>query len=260
MVLRCSVTNVIPLALLQAAKKLAIDHDEINEVKFWDGETLSELHLTADGKWVEGVENSLELQPTEVNLRIWQDAKPALGRLMDNSEDGEALTKIKGANTAIVEENKARQFPEAMLNSFTIDIDTFRAIFKAAAPFLIRLRKSHADVEARTKFDALNEQLKDFNRAHQYPSEWTMVLPQENAPGPIAEEKGHPHDEIPSNGTQPVGKPCYRRCTRRGGYVREDGICSGVGVQVYCVYLGRVRKSDSPTSQPAERMMLTSYL
>src|ERR1700733_7526501 len=60
-----------------------------------------------------------------------------------------------------------------------------------------------------------------------------MVLPQENAPGPIAEERGHPHDEIPSNGTQPVGKPCYRRCTRRSGYVREDGICSGVGVQVY---------------------------
>ena len=76
---------------------------------------------------------------------------------MENPEDGEALAKLYESNVGIVEENKARQFPEAMLNNYTIKIETFKALFKTAAPFLTRLRKSYADMEARTKFDTINK-------------------------------------------------------------------------------------------------------
>ncbi|KAI9877103.1 MAG: hypothetical protein M1823_007161, partial [Watsoniomyces obsoletus] len=106
-----------------------------------------------------------------VHQRIWHEAKSALGQLMQNPEDGEAFAKLNEASALIVGENRARQFPEAMFNSYVIDIKTFMALFKTAAPFLARLRKSHADIEARTKLDALNEQLKDFNRLHSYPSD-----------------------------------------------------------------------------------------
>ena len=196
-------------------------------MKFWDGEELVELHLTADGKWVdggdsmEGVENAPDLKPTEVHQRIWREAKPELGRLMENPEEEEAFAKLQEANAGIVEENKVRQFPEAMLDNYTIDVKTFKAMFKSAAPFLTRLRKSHTDVEARTKFDALNEQLKDFNRLHSYPSDWTMDLPPERVSKPVVEESTK---ENLSPRTSTVDKPGYRRCTRRDGYVREDGI------------------------------------
>ena len=241
----------ILLGVHRAGTKLAIDQENVNEVKFWDGEELEELHLTADDKWVlgsdsmEGVENLPDLKPTKVHQRIWREAKPVLGQLMENPEDGEALAKLHEANVGIVEENEARQFPKAMLDKYTIKIETLRALFKTAAPFLTRLRKSHADVEARTKFDTMNEQLKDFNRLHSYPSDWLMDFPPETVPLPVPENKPT-SSKKPSDPTPVVGKPGYRRCSRRDGYVRENGIEKkiegslkvGFGHQMLISYLG----------------------
>ena len=81
-----SAANPSPSGVLKAAKKLGIDQEEINEVKFWDGDELAEVELTADGRWVnkaelmEGVENSSSLKPTDVHEQIWRGVLPVLGR------------------------------------------------------------------------------------------------------------------------------------------------------------------------------------
>ena len=69
---------------------------------------------------------------------------------MDKPEDREVLAKLQEANAGIVEENKARHFPDAMLDKYTIDVGTFIAIFENATPCLLRLRGIYGDVEART--------------------------------------------------------------------------------------------------------------
>ena len=77
-----------------------------------------------------------------------------------------------------------------MLNSHTVAIDHFQATFLEAAPLEARLRVDPADGEARARFDALNDRLRDFNRLHQYPAEWIVDLPAENASGPAGQGKG----------------------------------------------------------------------
>ena len=74
-----------------------------------------------------------------------------------------------------------------MLNSFTIARDIFKVIFIEAAPILARLRKSHANSEARAKFNTINDRLRDFNRLYSYPIGWTIDLPAENVSGPAVE-------------------------------------------------------------------------
>ncbi|KIW11737.1 hypothetical protein PV08_09009 [Exophiala spinifera] len=232
--------------VLKAAKKLGIDQEEINEVKFWDGDELAERELTADGRWVDkgdsmqGVEDSSPLGPTEVHQQIWGGVKPVLGRLMNNPHDEEAVATLKEANTKIVEENIANKVPEAMLNSYTIAIDTFKAIFAEAAPILARLRENLADSEARAKFEALNDRLRAFNRLHQYPEGWIMDPPAANASKPAIEGTGlqrasvtavttsSSSSDIVSTSTTSSsaqdGPITFRRSTRKEGYVKEHGV------------------------------------
>ena len=248
MIVLCLAADSNLLGELRAATQLGVDQENINEVKFWDGEALEELRLTTDEKWAyksDPMEGVLDLKPTEVHQQIWREVKPALGQMMENPDDEEVEAKLREANISIVEENKARQFPEAMLDHFTIKIETFKALFKTAAPYLSRLRKSHADVEARKKFDTVNAQLNDFNRLHSYPSDWLMDLPRETVPLPVQANKPT-SSEKPSDATPVVGKPGYRRCSRRDGYVREDGMEKkiegsrkvGFGHQMLISYLG----------------------
>jgi hypothetical protein len=147
-----------------------------------------------------------------------------LGRFVENSHDEQAAAKLMEINSKVVEESVANKFPEAMLNSCTIDYGTFQALFKVANPFMVRLRQSHADSEARSKFDAHSEQLRGFSRLHQYPPEWTIGLATETVSEPLVEGIKQQGSEVPSTSTLPVDKPGYRRCTRRDGYVREGGV------------------------------------
>ena len=115
---------------------------------------------------MEGVENLNNLGPTEIHQQIWRDVKPTLGRLMINPYDDEAVAALREANAKIMGENIANKVPEAMLNSYSIAIDTCKATFIEAGPTLIRLRENPADGETRAKFDALNDRLREFNRLH----------------------------------------------------------------------------------------------
>ena len=173
---------------------------------------------------MEGVENLATLGSTEVHQQIWRDVKPALGRLMDNPHDEEAVATLKEANTKIVEENVANKVPEAMLNSYTIAIDTFKATFIEATPILARLREIPADGEARARFDALNDRLRAFNRLQQYPTEWIMDPPAAKPSGPAVERTGQQTSAVSVPSIQTSDTIGYRRCSRTEGYVREDGI------------------------------------
>ena len=115
----------------------------------------------------------LHLKPTEIHQPIWREAESVLDQLMENPEDDKAWAKFDEANVDVVEENKARQLPEGMLETYTIDLKKIQKQCPNCCSFFMRLRKSHADVEARTKFDDLNEQLQDPDRLHQYLSDWT---------------------------------------------------------------------------------------
>ncbi|RVX68958.1 hypothetical protein B0A52_08025 [Exophiala mesophila] len=143
---------------------------------------------------------------------------------MDNPEDEQADAKLKEINIQIVEENKANQFPEDMLNSYTIKIPTFKGMSKEAKTFVERLQKRPDNSEARVKFDALNERLRDFNRLHQYPPEWAMNLPTQSAPERTVGASEQPHSKIPSALTEMPDKPGFRRCIRRPGYVLENRV------------------------------------
>ena len=123
----------------------------------------------------------------------------------------------------MVEENVANK-PDDMLNTYTIARDTFKVIFIEAAPILAGLRESHANSKARAKFNAINDRLRDFNRLCYYPTDWIMDLPAENASGPAVEGNGQQTSEVPPPSIPTGDKPGDRRCTRRDGYVREDGI------------------------------------
>ena len=51
---------------------MGVSKEDIEELRYWNGDELGELHLTTDGRWVkkadsmEGVENSPNLEPTEI--------------------------------------------------------------------------------------------------------------------------------------------------------------------------------------------------
>src|SRR5436305_11491952 len=119
---------------------------------------------------MEGVENSPNLEPTEIHRQLWRDATPLLGRLKQNPRDKEADSKLKEINVKIKEENAAHKYSDAMLNSHTVAIDHFRATFLEAAPLEARLRVDPADGEARARFDALTGGLRALNRLHQHPA------------------------------------------------------------------------------------------
>ena len=91
---------------------------------------------------MEGVEQP-SLKPTGIHQQIRRNATSILGRLMENPHDEEAMALLKEVNVHIMHENRVLKVPETELTSFTIDIAAFTAIFKTAADFTKRLRKSH---------------------------------------------------------------------------------------------------------------------
>ncbi len=95
---------------------------------------------------------------------------------MKNPYDNDAVAELKEVNVQLVDANVANKFPEAMLNSQTIDIETFKATFLEAAPIVARVRKTPTDGEARAKFEALTNRLGALNRLQQYPNEWILGL------------------------------------------------------------------------------------
>ncbi|KAK5077822.1 Chaperone protein dnaJ [Lithohypha guttulata] len=210
--------------VLKAAQKLDVDPDEINEIKYWDGTELEELRLTSDGKWatagdqIDGVEGSSAMHPSAAHQAIWKHATPLLGQLMHKPGDPQVVAQLNRLNDQIMEENRQNRFPEDKARLFTVDIDSFSAIFKTAAPYLARLQKSHGDQEAAKQFHLLNDQLTRFNKQHQYPGEWVMDMPKE-------EKKPWPR----GTSTSPVsvsasGQPGYRHCTRKLDHVLDIGI------------------------------------
>lgn len=210
--------------LLKAAKKLDVGTDEINEIKYWDGEELEELRLTSDGKWataadqMDGVEDSSVMHPSAAHQEIWKHATPVLGRLMYKPGDVQIVAQLKSLNDQILDENRRNGFPEDKERLFTVDTDSFSAIFATAAPYLARLQKSHGDQEAAKQFHLLNDQLTRFNKQHQYPGEWIMDMPKE-------EDREQPR----GTSTSPVSvgassQPSFRRCTRKIGHVLDNGI------------------------------------
>ena len=212
--------------MLKAAKSLNVEADEINEVKFWDGEALDQLHLSDDGRWtsnsdqMEGIEQTPNLSPSSFHQETWKQCTPYLDRLMVSPDDNDAIDQLATANARIEEHNKANGFNERHLTAFTIDVGSFRAIFSSAAPLTARLRANQDDQEARTKFEELNRQLDNFNIDHQYPSEWKMVSPAPSRTQPPTGNNLQPPD---ANLVQSKGTTVYRKCARKIGYVRDNG-------------------------------------
>lgn len=149
--------------VLKAGKKLGVSIDETNEIKYWDGEELEELRLTSDGKWaaaadqMDGVEDSSAMRPSAAHLAIWKQATPLLGQLMHQPGDPQIVAQLNRLNDQILEENRGNGFPEDTERLFTVDTDSFSAIFTTAAPYLARLQKSHDDEEAAKQFHLLND-------------------------------------------------------------------------------------------------------
>lgn len=216
------------LGVLAAGKALHIEKDDINEIKFWDGkDDVVEVQLNKNGKWepanslMEGVDTSFKLD--SFHEQIYEVATQYLAKLEVEPRDADAIEKLKALNDKIKEHNKNLGLSEEHWQDCTIIYTAFASTFKIAAPYRARLKKSHADTEARNKFDELNDGLKKFNGDHHYPPKWTMVLP--------AEERGEVLTQPTPEGKGPETRQIvtlngrnFRRTTRKSGYVTENGI------------------------------------
>jgi hypothetical protein len=83
------------------------------------------------------------------------------------------------------------------------------------------------DIEARATFGTFNEQLREFNRLHQYPEDWTMDLPPEHSQqAPVASPVSPLQSSGPSLRTETtaLARHGHRRCSRTEGYVKEDNV------------------------------------
>ncbi|KIW86660.1 uncharacterized protein Z519_12715 [Cladophialophora bantiana CBS 173.52] len=189
------------MRVLKAGKKLGVERDEINQVKFWDGEEVfEEIYITSNGNYAAKVDQmeidppTLNISLTETHKQIWGEATSLLSQLMDNPNDGEVIAKLNNINTKIMQVNMANGFPVQYLNNYTINIDTFKHIFIRAAPLVDQLKKNHADKEAWAKWNALNDELANFRKLCGFPDEWVLRPPPENVSGPVVGENVRPNE------------------------------------------------------------------
>jgi len=241
--------------VLHAAQKLDVEADDINEIKYWDGTKLDELRLTTAGRWVmagdqmDGIEDMAANIPSAEHQEIWKQATPLLGQLMDRPNDAHVKEELQRLNEQIVEHNQKHGYSAAEAAVFTIDVDTFSAIFTIANPYIVRLRKSHADEEAAKQFGILNQQLASFNQQHQYPKDWIMLMPQQGAHQNRRKTTETVRSERAAGTTATdaeIEEIKYRRVARQTGYVRDGGrdkkiegaLKAGFGHQIVTSYMG----------------------
>ncbi|KAJ9655779.1 hypothetical protein H2201_008729, partial [Coniosporium apollinis] len=136
--------------ILKAAEKLGVDHDELLEIRFWDGKALGEDNMEN----MEGVEEE--------------------SKLMENSKDTEAINSLKGLNDQIKQQNEKDGINP---DQWIINYPSFAADFEMARPFVDRIKKNPADEEAAKEINAINDALREVNRKHHYPQEWVIDLP-----------------------------------------------------------------------------------
>jgi hypothetical protein len=173
--------------------------------------------------------------PNGYQIRIYQEATPYIARIIRNVEDTDALAELAKINERIVQYNRERKLDEDQCKNGVIDGDQILPILKSAAPFIDRLTNNSADVEAKTSFDMLNEQLRRLNIFYHYPSDWVMKIPstkvQERSTSsePKGKDKAKELD-TPTQGeastspqSRPPGAPKARKSTQKAGWVSDRG-------------------------------------
>ncbi|KAJ9646381.1 hypothetical protein H2199_002430 [Coniosporium tulheliwenetii] len=151
------------------SEKLGVDHDELLEIRFWDGKALGEDNMEN----MEGVEEESHF-PIQLIQNIFAKATLHLGKLMENSKDTEAINSLKGLNDQIKQQNEKDGINP---DQWIINYPSFAADFEMARPFVDRIKKNPADEEAAKEINAINDALREVNRKHHYPQEWVIDLP-----------------------------------------------------------------------------------
>ena len=118
--------------------------------------------------------------PTNLVQRVYQDAAPYLGKLLDDPTDLVALAALKALNERIKQQNEN---DEIQPDQWAIDIPFFASQFEMAKPYFDRLLKrpegTPADEEAKAKLEEINVTLREKDAKHHYPMTWIISPPTE---------------------------------------------------------------------------------
>lgn len=120
-------------------------------------------------EYIEVEKTSGGFSPSSFHQAKYKAATPYLNRLMANSDDSNAINKLDEANTRMFEQDKKDGLSEEECGKYAINISLFRSVFKRSIAFVSALKRNPADMEAREKFDLLNEELRQLNDKYQYP-------------------------------------------------------------------------------------------
>jgi len=90
---------------------------------------------------MEGVEDSATVRPSADHQMIRKQATPLLAQLMHKPGDAQTKAKLGKLNDQIVEYNRENEFSAEEETMFTIDVDTFDAIFTTAGSYFARLQR-----------------------------------------------------------------------------------------------------------------------
>ena len=112
--------------------------------------------------------------------KIYDDAEPHVKSLMEDPKDTEAKEKLAQLNRSIEERNQQdeSEVPEGDRVLSLIDVSFFVDQFSKARQSINKLEKHPADAAAKQKLDRINKSLKEFNKEHGYPENWTLDEPQ----------------------------------------------------------------------------------
>lgn len=240
------------LEVLKAARALLDeeDRDYINEMKYWDGKEIFDEIELVDGNWVAKSDNTMQEdsdplpEPTDFQKEIHKEATQHFKRLMNNPNDNHAKLQLKILDERIVQHNREHNFTGTSLRNCTIPYNTFIANFQMAAPYTSRLKNNALDMEARKKFDDINNILKIHTAKYHLPPDWCMADPvhtedEENTRPQRAKDKGQFRKGTKSNSSlnkeSRSSLSSFRKTTREPGYVQDKGIKKQI---VGCVKVG----------------------
>jgi hypothetical protein len=175
-----------------------------------------------DGDPMETETTTPRPERTKWHLDVYKEYEEILGGLVNQPEDADLVGGLDDINNEIREYNMEHGFSQ---DQFVIDYSRYIAAFKEAAPYLARL-KTQSDEEARRGIESINKELEKYNKEHDYPSGWAIIIPAPQRK--VTSRRGWASEQTAGRGrkskTRTAWRPKALTFNERDGYVLHRGV------------------------------------
>jgi hypothetical protein len=163
--------NLLSTGVLEAAKKIGIEEDDISELKYWDGESkIAPDKMDAD---------EIIPSPSKAILAIYNRATPLLSTLFIDINNEEATAALKVLNDEIKQANLKDGVDLANLDKDVRQIrwELMRSNLLLGQQIFTKLMEDPEDATALLELNGLNDTLSGINQKYHYPEGWIVQPP-----------------------------------------------------------------------------------